>query len=79
MNFVMMPMWLLSGVFFSYENFPEVFNPFIRLLPLTALNVGLRGLMLEGESVLELWPEIAVQSVWAGLTFILALKIFRWR
>lgn len=79
MNFVMMPMWLLSGVFFSYENFPEVFHPFIRLLPLTALNDGLRGLMLEGESVLELWPEIAVQTVWSGLTFILALKIFRWR
>jgi len=79
MNFVMMPMWLLSGVFFSYENFPEVFHPLIRLLPLTALNDSLRAVMLEGESLIPLLPEIGVQAVWTLLAFFLALRIFRWQ
>lgn len=79
MNFVMMPMWLLSGVFFSYEKFPEIFHPVIRLLPLTALNDGLRGLMLEGEGLASLTPEILVQTVWMAVAVFLALRIFRWQ
>ncbi len=47
-NVVMMPMWILSGVFFSYERFPVVFHPFIKALPLTALNDALRAAILEG-------------------------------
>lgn len=79
MNFVMMPMWLLSGVFFSYEKFPEMLHPAIQLLPLTALNDGLRAIMLEGEPLFALWPEALVVSGWTVLTFVAALKIFRWR
>jgi len=79
MNFVMMPMWLLSGVFFSYENFPAALHPLIRLLPLTALNDSLRGLMLEGESLAGLAAEMGVQAAWAAGCFALALKVFRWR
>ena len=48
LNLVMLPMWLLSGVFFASSNFPEAMQPFIRLLPLTALNDSLRAVMLEG-------------------------------
>ena len=33
MNLVMMPMWIFSGVFFSYERFPAMLQPFIKLLP----------------------------------------------
>ena len=79
MNFVMMPMWLFSGVFFSYENFPEVFHPAIRLLPLTALNDGLRGLMLEGYSGPNLLFQTLVLIVWGVATFFAALRIFRWQ
>jgi len=79
MNFAMMPMWLLSGVFFSYENFPRALHPLIRLIPLTALNDGLRALMLEGEGLGSLLPEIAVLSTWTVLVFFLALRLFRWR
>jgi len=79
MNFVMMPMWLFSGVFFSYEKFPEVFHPAIRLLPLTALNDGLRAQMLEGEGLAALAAPMAVQLVWMTVTFFVALRIFRWR
>jgi ABC-type multidrug transport system permease subunit len=79
MNFVMMPMWLFSGVFFSYERFPEFFHPAIKLLPLTALNDGLRAHMLEGERLLALAGPIAVQFVWMTVTFAIAVRIFRWR
>lgn len=79
MNFVMMPMWLLSGVFFSYERFPEFLHPFIRLLPLTAINDGLRRLMLEGGGPLSVGAEFLVAAVWTVLTFAVALRIFRWK
>jgi ABC-2 type transport system permease protein len=79
MNFVMMPMWLFSGVFFSYEKFPEIFHPAIRLLPLTALNDGLRGLMLEGTAGPHLLVQSLVLVFWGAVSFFVALRIFRWQ
>ena len=79
MNLVMLPMWILSGVFFSYERFPEAAHPVIRLLPLTALNDALRGVMLDGQSAAELWPQLTTLAVWGGVSFVIALRIFRWR
>lgn len=78
LNLVMMPMWLGSGVFFSYERFPEVIHPVLRLLPLTALNDALRATMLEGESLLAIAPEIGVLAAWTLVPFLLALRLFRW-
>ena len=78
MNLAMMPMWLLSGVFFSYKNFPEAIHPVCQALPLTALNDALRGIMLEGTSILELWPQLLIVTGWGVLCFLLALKLFRW-
>src|SRR6266704_1238996 len=51
MNLVMLPMWLLSGTFFSSKRFPDVAQPFIQALPLTQLNDALREVMLEGASL----------------------------
>ena len=51
MNIVMMPMWIFSGVFFSSERFPALLQPFIKLLPLTALNDALRATILQGASL----------------------------
>ncbi|MHC5113634.1 MAG: ABC transporter permease [Planctomycetota bacterium] len=79
MNFVMMPMWLASGVFFSYERFPEAIHPALKLLPLTGLNDGLRAVMLDGESLFAIVPELAVMGGWCVLSFVVALKIFRWQ
>ena len=78
MNLVMLPMWLLSGVFFPWDRFPEVTQPLIRALPLTPLNDALRALMLEGATLGSQLPEIAILSVWGTLSFILALRWFRW-
>jgi len=79
MNFVMLPMWILSGVFFSSERFPSEIQPLINALPLTALNQALRGVMLEGQSLATLWPQIAVLTAYAAGGFAIALRIFRWR
>lgn len=78
MNFVMMPMWLASGVFFSYERFPEAIHPVIQLLPLTALNDALRGIMIDGESIFGRAKEVAIMAGWCVATIAVALKIFRW-
>ena len=79
MNFIMLPMWIFSGVFFSSENFPGRVQPFIKLLPLTALNDALRANMLEGASFASLSPQLLIILVWGVVTFIAALKLFRWR
>lgn len=78
-NLVMMPMWLLSGVFFSAERFPDAFQPLIRALPLTALNEALRGVMNEGHGPVEIAPELAILAAWGLASFAVALKIFRWK
>ncbi len=79
MNFAMLPMWVLSGVFFSSANFPAPIQPVIRILPLTALNDGLRAVMLDGLPLTRIAPQILVLAVWGVVSFGVALKIFRWR
>lgn len=79
MNFVMLPMWILSGVFFSSANFPSVVQPFIKALPLTAVNDALRANMLEGASLAGVMPQLLVIAAWLVVSFVVALKIFRWR
>jgi ABC-type multidrug transport system permease subunit len=79
MNFIMLPMWLLSGTFFSSERFPQVLQPFIQALPLTALNNVLRALMNEGASLSSNWTAIAILLAWCVVSFVVALKIFKWQ
>jgi len=79
MNFIMLPMWLLSGTFFSSERFPQVLQPFIQALPLTALNNILRALMNEGTSLSTSWLSIAILLFWCVVSFVVALKIFKWQ
>src|ERR1700719_4690257 len=78
MNLVMMPMWIFSGVFFSYERFPAVLQPLIKALPLTALNDALRASILEGTPLIHQWPRLLMMAVWGSISFVLALKWFRW-
>ena len=78
MNLVMMPMWIFSGVFFSYERFPAVIQPLIKALPLTALNDALRASILEGSPLIRQSPRLLIMIVWGGVSFVLALRWFRW-
>lgn len=78
LNLVMLPMWLLSGVFFSAERFPGVMQPFVQALPLTQLNNGLRAIILEGMPLGSLWLPALVLTLFAFGAFFLALRWFRW-
>jgi ABC-type multidrug transport system permease subunit len=77
-NLVMMPMWIFSGVFFSYDRFPAIAHPFIKALPLTALNDALRATILEGATLGSQSGRLLVLAIWGGVSFILALRWFRW-
>lgn len=79
MNLVMLPMWIASGVFFSAERFPEFFQPVIQALPLTCLNNALRGVMLDGDSLLAQWRPLLALIAWGSISFAVALRIFRWK
>jgi ABC-type multidrug transport system permease subunit len=79
MNTVMMPMWIVSGVFFSAQRFPGGLQPAIRALPLTALIDALRAHMLQGAGLAQVAPQLGVLGVWLVVSFTLALKLFRWR
>ena len=79
MNLTMLPMWILSGVFFSSQRFPDAAQPIIDALPLTALNDALRATMLQGATLGQLAPQLGVLAAWLLVCFPVALKLFRWR
>ena len=79
MNVTQVPMWILSGVFFSAQRFPDLVQPFIKALPLTAAIDAMRGHMLQGLRLFQLGPELAVLTAWLVICFLLALRLFRWR
>jgi ABC-type multidrug transport system permease subunit len=78
MNVVMMPMWIFSGTFFSYERFPAAVIPLIKLLPLTALNDMLRAIISEGSSLSSQTVPLLVICFWGVISFFLAVRVFRW-
>jgi ABC-2 type transport system permease protein len=79
MNLTMVPMWVFSGIFFSASRFPAAIQPVVQALPLTAVNNALRANMLEGASLAQLAPELAIVSAWLVLCFAIAVWIFRWQ
>jgi len=79
MNLVMLPMWILSGVFFSASRFPAMIQPVVRALPLTAAIDALRGNMLQGMNLGQMMAPIAILLAWVAVPFAVSLRIFRWR
>jgi ABC-type multidrug transport system permease subunit len=79
MNVVMMPMWIVSGVFFSAQRFPDAVQPVIKALPLTAVIDALRANMLQGAGLAQVAPQLGILGAWLVICFTLALKLFRWR
>ena len=79
MNVVMLPMWILSGVFFSATRFPAVIQPIVQALPLTAAIDAMRGNMLQGIGLGRMMAQVAILLVWLVAPFVVSLRIFRWR
>jgi ABC-type multidrug transport system permease subunit len=79
MNLVMLPMWILSGVFFSASRFPAMIQPLVKALPLTAAIDAMRGNMLQGMPLSHMMAPLAILLAWLALPFAVSLRIFRWR
>ncbi len=79
MNLVMMPMWILSGVFFSASRFPAFLQPLVQALPLTAAINAMRGNMLQGMQLSHMMAPVGILLAWFALPFAVSLRIFRWR
>jgi ABC-type multidrug transport system permease subunit len=77
-NFVVFPMMVLSGIFFSYQNFPEWSLPVIKNLPLTMLTDGIRSIFNEGAGYNEVTIPILILVAIGALFFSVGLKIFKW-
>jgi ABC-type multidrug transport system permease subunit len=78
MNVVMLPMWLLSGSFFPAERFPAAMQPLVQALPLTLVNNALRAIMSEGAGLALVAAPLAILAAWMVVSFVLALRLFRW-
>ena len=79
MNLVMLPMYLLSGVFFSTDRFPEAIQPLIQILPLTQLINGLRAVINDGSGWNAIVTPLGILTAWGVVSFAIALRLFRWR
>jgi ABC-2 type transport system permease protein len=79
MNLASVPMWVLSGVFFSSSHFPDVMQPFIQALPLTAVNNAMRAIMLDGAGFVAIAGSLAIVAAWGVACLTLAVSWFRWR
>lgn len=79
MNLVMLPMWILSGIFFSAANFPDAIQWFVQALPLTGLIDALRAVVLEGATLVDVRHELLLLVAWGVIPFAVTLRVFRWR
>ncbi len=77
-NAVTMPMMVLSGIFFSYHNFPDWSIPFIKLMPLTMFADGIRSIFIEGAGWADLIQTTIILSLTGIIFFLAGLKIFKW-
>src|SRR5271169_913597 len=69
MNLIMLPMWILSGVFFSASRFPAVIQPVVRALPVTAAIDAMRGNMLQGIGLNHLMVPVGILMAWLVVPF----------
>jgi ABC-type multidrug transport system permease subunit len=77
-NVIVMPMMLLSGIFFSYHNFPEIVIPYIRKLPLTLVADGMRSIFIEGAGLVQVAVPVLILTLGGFIFFSLGLRFFRW-
>jgi ABC-2 type transport system permease protein len=78
MNLAMVPMWMLSGSFFSADRFPDAMQPFVRALPLTLINDALRAIANEGAGLHDVALRLLGLAAWCAVSFVLGLRLFRW-
>jgi len=77
-NVISLPMTILSGIFFSYHNFPDHIVKIIEVLPLTILADNIRSVFIEGAGILDVLPGGLILLVLGLTLFGIGLKVFKW-
>lgn len=77
-NVLVMPMMILSGIFFSYHNFPDMVIPIIKYMPLTLVADGMRSIFIEGAGLAQIAVPVIILTGGGSIFFLLGLKFFRW-
>jgi ABC-2 type transport system permease protein len=77
-NLISLPMLFLSGVFFPRDAMPEFLRSVTQFMPLTYVNEALRGVMNDGAGLVDLGPQLLGMGVWAVITFVIAVWLFKW-
>ena len=77
-NIITLPMMLLSGVFFSRTNLPEVVRTITDFFPLTYLADGMRSIAIDGATLAQVTPQLIGLLAWSVISCFLAVKLFRW-
>lgn len=77
-NAMALPMMVLSGIFFSYHNFPDFVIPIIRFLPLTMLSDAMRSIFIESAGFSEVLTSLIILCLLGLSSFVLGLKLYRW-
>jgi ABC-2 type transport system permease protein len=77
-NLFMFPQYFLSGTFFSKSALPDFMQPFIKFLPLTAVNDAMRNVAFEGASLASCWQQILILVGWGIIIYAITARFFRW-
>ncbi len=77
-NLISLPMLFLSGVFFPRDAMPEFLRGITQYMPLTYVNEALRGVMNDGAGLVDLGPQLLGMGIWAMITFVIAVWLFKW-
>ena len=77
-NVVVTPMMILSGIFFSYHNFPDWAIAAIQWMPLTILADGIRSIFNEGALITDVLPTFFILCLTGLGFFVLGLRIYKW-
>ena len=77
--FVFLPSILLSGFMFPFAGMPHIVQYLAEVLPLTHFLRLIRGVMLRGGSLWELWPDVLALLAFTLVMMSLAILRFRKR
>jgi ABC-2 type transport system permease protein len=75
----MLPSLLLSGMIFPIENMPLPLQTLSRAIPARYLVHGLRGILLKGNGLDVLWPDLLAMAIFAVAVLGLATARFKRR
>jgi ABC-2 type transport system permease protein len=77
-SFITTPMMVLSGIFFSYQNFPPWAISIIQFLPLTKFTDQVRSIINEGAGIAQTIDGILILGTFGFITFFAGMRVYKW-